>query len=397
MAGTPNPAIADQLRSANLGALICSLPKNVLMLSGYWPVVGTAVAIADDSGNVHLIIPEDEKAFASGSRAVETHTFRPGSLTSLRDAVENLRDPLDKVLLSLGAAGKRIGYEHGATSEPSSYSAMHLYGGSLPDLVRGLGSGMSPVPADSLIDQLLSIKDEEQVTAIRTSCELAGDAFAGAAQGLHAGVTELEAAARLKSRFASALSAFSRVQRGEIFLWAMSGTNSEKAHGAFAHSSSKKLNAGDLVLVHCNSYADGYATDITRTFSLGEVDDRRRPMYEAVFAARSEALAAIKPGATGQEVDHAARRVLEARGFGKGFKHSTGHGVGFGAISANALPRLHPKSPDVLRPGMVFNVEPAIYIEGYGGIRHCDMVAVTKTGYELLTPFQLSIDDLILK
>jgi Xaa-Pro aminopeptidase len=94
------------------------------------------------------------------------------------------------------------------------------------------------------------------------------------------------------------------------------------------------------------------------------------------------------------DVDAAAREVLKTRGFGPQFKHSTGHGVGFSALDANAKPRLHPKSGDTLEPGMVFNVEPAIYFDGYGGMRHCDMVAVTDSGAELLTPFQCSTDDL---
>lgn len=120
-------------------------------------------------------------------------------------------------------------------------------------------------------------------------------------------------------------------------------------------------------------------------------------MYEAVFAAREAALAAIRPGAKAADVDKAARDVLEARGFGSKFKHSTGHGVGFEAISAGAKPRLHPKSSDTLETGMVFNVEPAIYIEDYGGIRHCDMVAVTDTGAEVLTPFQCRFGELVVE
>jgi Xaa-Pro dipeptidase len=119
-------------------------------------------------------------------------------------------------------------------------------------------------------------------------------------------------------------------------------------------------------------------------------------MYEAVFAARDAALRAIAPGKNASEIDHAARSVLESRGFGPAFKHSTGHGVGFSAIDADALPRLHPKSSDVLETGMVFNVEPAIYLDEVGGIRHCDMVAVTANGAELLTPFFTRPEDLIL-
>ena len=119
-------------------------------------------------------------------------------------------------------------------------------------------------------------------------------------------------------------------------------------------------------------------------------------MYEAIAVARQAALSAIRPGAKGSEIDSAAREVLKTRGFGPHFKHSTGHGIGFSAIDANAKPRLHPKSDDTLEVGMVFNVEPAIYFEGYGGIRHCDMVTVTESGAELLTPFQCCTDELVL-
>jgi Xaa-Pro aminopeptidase len=88
--------------------------------------------------------------------------------------------------------------------------------------------------------------------------------------------------------------------------------------------------------------------------------------------------------------------VIASRGFGALFRHSTGHGVGFAAIDAGAQPRLHPASPDVLLKGMVCNVEPAIYIDGYGGIRHCDVVAVTESGCAVLTPFHTELDDLVI-
>jgi hypothetical protein len=94
-------------------------------------------------------------------------------------------------------------------------------------------------------------------------------------------------------------------------------------------------------------------------------------------------------------VDRAARDVLEERGFGRDFKHPTGHGVGFLAIDHNAAPRLHPKSAETLETGMVFNVEPAIYRHLWGGCRHCDMVTVTARGAELLSDFQTRPEDLV--
>lgn len=119
-------------------------------------------------------------------------------------------------------------------------------------------------------------------------------------------------------------------------------------------------------------------------------------MYDAVVAAREAALAGIRPGVGAADVDHAARDVLRDRGLGDQFRHATGHGVGFAAIDPNARPRLHPVSEDVLEVGMVFNVEPAIYLEGDCGLRHCDVVTVTESGAKVLTPFQSTPDELVI-
>jgi Xaa-Pro aminopeptidase len=86
---------------------------------------------------------------------------------------------------------------------------------------------------------------------------------------------------------------------------------------------------------------------------------------------------------------------MREHGFAKEFKHSTGHGVGFAAINHTAHPRIHPASEERLEVGMVFNVEPGLYFHGYGGLRHCDMVTVTDSGAEVLTPFQSSLQELI--
>ncbi len=148
--------------------------------------------------------------------------------------------------------------------------------------------------------------------------------------------------------------------------------------------------------MHCNSCVHGYWTDITRTWLLGEPTTRVREMFDAVFAARSAALASIRAGIKGSDADRAARGVMEQRGFGQEFTTPLGHGVGFAAIDHNALPRLHPKSDDLVETGCVFNVEPGIYVKNECGMRHCDMVAITPAGPELLTDFQSSIDTVIL-
>jgi Xaa-Pro aminopeptidase len=178
-----------------------------------------------------------------------------------------------------------------------------------------------------------------------------------------------------------------RVQRSYGFFFCMSGPNSAKAAAAYARSRERKIEDGDLVMIHANTCADGYWTDITRTYTAGAPTDRQDAMRGAIREARNAALDAIRPGALARDIDGTARSVMAAHGFGDAFKHSTGHGVGFAAANGNALPRIHPQSTDVLQVGMTFNIEPAAYFDGYGGMRHCDVVAVTSDGVEVLTEF----------
>jgi Xaa-Pro aminopeptidase len=119
-------------------------------------------------------------------------------------------------------------------------------------------------------------------------------------------------------------------------------------------------------------------------------------MFEAVLAARQAALTAARPGVRASVVDRAARGVLASAGFGEAFTHATGHGVGFAAIDPRARPRIHPESNDLLEEGMVFNLEPAVYLQGECSLRHCDVVAMTAEGAEVLTPFQTTIEELII-
>jgi Xaa-Pro aminopeptidase len=140
-------------------------------------------------------------------------------------------------------------------------------------------------------------------------------------------------------------------------------------------------------MIHANTCADGYWTDITRTYIAGHSAPAQRDMRSVIGEARTAGLRTIRPGVEGRQVDHAARSVMEAHGFGKAFKHAAGHGVGFAAANPNGRPRIHPLSPDVLETGMTFNLEPAAYFDDYGGMRHCDLVAVTDDGAHVMSDF----------
>ncbi|HLJ15566.1 MAG TPA: Xaa-Pro peptidase family protein [Bryobacteraceae bacterium] len=393
-----NPERIDRIQSAlrenEWDLVVCALPMNVLLFSGYWPVVGTGVVFASCDGRIGLLVPDDEKDLTKHSWANDIRTFQPGSLDKTVTPAEAICAPLRDFAKSFSRGPARIGFESQEVSEPASYAAMHLYGETMRKLLDQTFDRATLISADEVLADLRAFKTAFEISQIRTACQIAETGFRAGARRIKTGRSEPETAGAFREPLSASLAHFPGVERADGFAWCMSGANSALASKAYARSRGKRIEAGDLVLVHCNSYVDGYWTDITRTYSVGEPEERRKQMYDAVFAAREAALASLRPGAKAAEADQAARSVLQARGFGPQFTHSTGHGVGFSAISANAKPRLHPRSSDLIEPGMVFNIEPAIYFNGYGGIRHCDMVAVTETGTELLTPFHYQVGEL---
>lgn len=378
----------NALKDAGLDAVVCALPSNVLLLSGYWPVIGTSLAFFSTEGELILLVPDDEKRLAENGWADEIMAFSTGNLTELKTLAETVEPALKKICARFQNA--KIGFEASPANEPVSYASMNQYGAAIKDLLCTAFSSASLVPADDMLARLRAVLTPGEIERTRKACSIAAAAFADGMAKMNAEMTEKEIA----NAFHRNLSLTDARAGG--FTFCMSGENSYHAYAAFQLSRQRRLQNGDLALVHCNSYANGFWTDITRTYCIGEPDEKKQRMYDAVFDALDAAIAAIRPGVAASAVDAAARKVLTERGFGNTFKHGLGHSVGFNAIDHNALPRLHPASVDVLETGMVFNVEPAIYIEGYGGMRHCDMVAVGTSGAEILTDFQRTSDDMVI-
>jgi Xaa-Pro dipeptidase len=387
--------IQQALDDANLAALICALPSNVLLLSGYWPVVGSSIGIFTRDGRVTLIVPEDECALSKNSWAGQIHGYRPGSLAEISNAVKAVGPPLAKALSELDLRkNATIGYEKGGAHQPSPYVSMHLFGAALQEFLANLLPKSRLRPACGILAGLASRLTKDELKRVEAACQIAGRAFRRGAKQLRAGLKETDVANLFRAPLSSLPDG---IQRADGFVYCMSGPHAYEASASYQRSRSRKIKNGELVLIHCNSYADGFWTDITRTFFIGDPDDRTARLFNAVFSAREAALAAIKPGIKGSDVDEAARERMKQEGFSRNFLHPTGHGVGFAAIDHNAPPRLHPKSGDRLEVGMTFNIEPGIYIQGLGGLRHCDMVALTESGPKLLTPFQCNLAELLIE
>jgi Xaa-Pro aminopeptidase len=159
-----------------------------------------------------------------------------------------------------------------------------------------------------------------------------------------------------------------------------SGERSALPHGV---ASAAKIPAKGFVVCDFGVILAGYCSDMTRTVHVGQPGREARRAYEAVREAQQAAINAVKPGATVGKVDDAARKVLRRHNLAKYFTHSTGHGVG---LEIHEAPRIAAGQTEVLQPGMVITIEPGVYIPRMWGIRIEDMVLVTETGCEVLTP-----------
>ena len=136
------------------------------------------------------------------------------------------------------------------------------------------------------------------------------------------------------------------------------------------------------MVVDWGAAADGYISDLTRTFAVGEVDDESKKIHQVVQQANAAGRAAGKPGAACADVDKAARDVIENAGYGVYFTHRTGHGIG---MEGHEEPYMRGDNMQLLEPGMAFTVEPGIYLPGRNGVRIEDNVVITETGADVLS------------
>lgn len=381
--------IRAAMELASLDALVCTLPANVLLVTGYWPVICNAIAVVTRDGRSLLIAPEDELEFAEKSWSGNIYTFKSDVEGSGDERLRILKE--SRILNSLVKAG----YEGGLEYTEAPYVGMRINGYGFIERLRNTSPECQFVNATELLEGLKSKPTPSEIEQVARACNVAGTAFSTAIRTLTANMREIELAAYVQVFLSVVGNEEPQVDRAGGYAFCMSGPRAALAYRSYACSSSRQIGRHELVLVHCNSYIGGFWTDITRTYCTGPPDERQTEMYEAVLKARQVAIGLIRPGTPAREVDKAVRDSLSESGFGDAIKHSTGHGVGFAAINHNAKPRLSQDTDDVLETGMIFNIEPAIYLDGYGAVRHCDVVCVTEDGARVLTPFQARIDELI--
>jgi len=242
--------------------------------------------------------------------------------------------------------------------------------------LRELSLGWELFPLGDELKTLRMIKEPGEIERIRRAIEIAEKAFLEIRPRIRSGGRERDIA--LEFEYAARRLGSETLPFDPIVA---SGPRSALPH---AIPSARLLSDGELVLMDFGARAEGYASDQTRTTWLGEGKGEREEdrIYQTVRAAQEEAIAAVRPGVAAKTVDRAARSRIAAAGWGEFLRHSTGHGVG---LSVHEAPAISEDSEVILEEGMVFTIEPGVYIPELGGVRIEDMVLVTEEGVEVLT------------
>jgi Xaa-Pro aminopeptidase len=305
-----------------------------------------------------LIVAGRERTFMSDSRYEEQARaeVRDATVKKYKQKIEGIAQLLQSLHV------KRLGFESAAVP----YESYQRLKEKLPRV--------SFVPLGREIAGLRARKNPGELAKIRRAIQIASESFGDASSRFKPGVRERVAAEFLECRM--------RRRGGDKTAFdtiVASGPRAALPHG---EASDKRMGQKETVLVDFGVRFQGYHSDETKTLILGKPDAEQRRVYDTVRRAQEKAMKAIRPGVGVRRIDAAAREVIARAGYGKFFGHGTGHGVG---LAVHEEPIISPRGRGVAEEGMVFTVEPGIYIPGWGGVRLEDMVLVAARGYEVLT------------
>ena len=340
-------AIAEK----GLDALLISQPENLRYLSGFTGSSGW------------LLISEQSAILAIDFRYVEQAKGEsPGF--EITQTKQQLHDWLPGLVSDFGW------YKLGLEANFISYEGYHK----LSEAIKTKQVNLELVPTTGIVEQLRSIKEPGELGFITKAIELTDAAFEQARAIIRPGITEKEAAWEIEKILRQEGS------EGIPFeIIVASGSNAALPH---ARPTEKTICSGEPVLIDMGARINGYCSDFSRTLFLGKADKTFRDIYNIVLKAQATAIERIKSGMDASQADRFARSVVEQAGYGDAFGHGLGHGVG---LAVHESPSLGPSSTDSLTDGMVFTIEPGIYLAGQGGVRIEDMVVLKNGKAKVLT------------
>lgn len=379
--------LRDLLERRGLEAAVLKLPENLVLFSRYWPRNGFSFLFVHKSGEAVLLVPEGEDSSPEAGSIKDVRRFPWGRRSD--------GDPWAHLAAHFARLGRDFSIPPGAAigvdANPDTSSPNLCCGEQMPpgrtslDLIQASFSSRILVELMPDIIDLRRIKLAGEIERIELANEIAyiGVEAFEAATGA-GGLREIDVAAEVERAvmkagcghrgriaYARAITQVSSGPEGTAAAW-FSGVV----------SGGRVLRSGDLVMLEMGVVADGYWSDLTRTVVVGEASPGQARMLEAVQAAQSEAIAAIRPGLAAGAIDKVARDAIAARGLGEHFIHNLGHGTGI--TYHDGGPFLFPGSETVLEEGMIHSCEPGVYIEGLGGVRQEVNVLVTAKGARVL-------------
>ena len=353
--------LQERLRARGVGCAVLMPGPNLLYLTGLRLVPSERIVLgffpAEAAKEPALLLPELERPRVEAELAAAQVNLK---LYSYRDE-EGPDGSLARLVRDLALGGRTLGVE---------FRALRLLEAS--QLERRVPGGRIE-NVDPLLYELRMRKDPSEVERLRHALALTEELFSGLLAFMEPGRTERELAKRLQIL---ALERGLDLSFGPIIA---SGPNGGSPH---AVPTERALQSGDLVTVDVGAIWEDYYGDLTRNVALGEIDPELQKIHTIVEEANAAGREACKPGVPAQEVDRAARGVIERAGYGPYFLHRTGHGLG---LEVHEPPYMMEGNEQLLEPGMVFTVEPGIYLPGRGGARVEDVVLITETGAETLT------------
>ncbi|MEQ1872205.1 MAG: Xaa-Pro peptidase family protein [Ilumatobacteraceae bacterium] len=254
-----------------------------------------------------------------------------------------------------------------------AFEAAHVTFAQHAQYVKSIKSEL--VPATGIVEAERRVKDADEIEKMAEACRIADQALAEVAPTLADGVTEAEVRNRLEMRMRE----LGAIGPSYETIVATGPINAALPHH---RPTSTLIEPGHTVIIDVGALVDGYHSDMTRTYFIGEPTSLQQELYDVVLAAQRAGVAAVAAGISTKELDNVCRRVIEEAGYGDWFTHGTGHGVG---LLIHEDPFINRAGDTILQVGDVVTVEPGVYHEGFGGIRIEDLVVVTSDGCRVLT------------
>ena len=381
--GIRRESVAAGMDAAGLDALCIFYPARVAYLTGFHhiPTERPIALVIGSSGQSSLVVPAVEKEHAESATSVDQvriYFEYPGA--------EHPMEAIADVLADMNARAERTGADHDGYVPYWGYR-----GPRLSDL-----TGVEPLDSELIVESLRRVKSATELACIQLSCDWAVRAHRRMQDTIKVGKTEMESymPAANETLFEMVRDMPGWRPRGGddtgIIAMFVGGRATAMPHGFVKGHG---VQPGDVLVSGAGANIDGYRSELERTMIVGEPTGEQRRAFDAMLALQSRAIEVMAPGVPAGEVELATVRLAEELGVADNLRHHVGHSIG---LEGHEAPFLDRGDDAILEPGMVFTVEPGVYIKELGGFRHSDTVVITEDGRRVMTDYPRELKDLMI-